>query len=75
MRWTATTPAKIGLNIFWADILTPVNALGLTGRQGLPSITNVFLGSAASPTLQVDLVVLYNQLAVLDTSRILVVGP
>lgn len=68
-------PAKIGLNISWADILTPVNALGLTGRQGLPSITNVFLGSAASPTLQVDLVVLYNQLAVLDTSRILVVGP
>ncbi len=68
-------PTKIGVNIFWADILTPVNALGLTGRQGLPSITNVFLGSAASPTLQVDLVVLYNQLAVLDTSRILVVGP
>ena len=68
-------PAKIGQNIFWADILTPVNALALTGRQGLPSITNVFLGSAPSPTLQQDLVVLYNQLAVLDTSRILVVGP
>jgi uncharacterized phage protein gp47/JayE len=68
-------PSKIGVNIFWADILTPVNALGLTGRQGLPSITNVFLGSSASPSTQVDLVVLYNQLAVLDTARILVVGP
>lgn len=68
-------PARIGQNIFWADILTPVNALGLTGRQGLPSITNVFLGSAPTPVTQADLVVLYNQLAVLDTSRILVVGP
>ena len=72
---TGALPAGIGQNIAWFDIATPVNALGLTGKQGLPSVTNVFLGSAPSPVLQADLVVFYNQLAVLNTGRILVTGP
>lgn len=68
-------PARIGQNIAWLDIATPINALALTGRQGLPSVTNIFIGSAPSPVLQADLIVLYNQLARFDVSRILVVGP
>ena len=72
---TGELPAGIGQNIAWFDIATPVNALGLTGKQGLPSVTNVFLGSAPSPVTQADLVVAYNQLAVFNTGRILVTGP
>lgn len=72
---TGDLPIDIGENVCWADILTPVNALALTGRPGLPSITNVFLGSTASPVLQADLAVLYKQIAVFDVSRILVTGP
>jgi hypothetical protein len=68
-------PAKIGQNIAWLDIATPINALALTGRQGLPSVTNIFLGSAPGPVLQADLIVGYNQFPAFDPSRILVTGP
>jgi uncharacterized phage protein gp47/JayE len=68
-------PARIGQNIAWLDIATPINALALTGRQGLPSVTNIFLGDAPSPVLQQDLVIPYKNLAVFDVSRILVTGP
>lgn len=72
---TGLLPADIGDNIAWADILTPVNALALTGRKGLPSISQVLLGSAPGPVLQADQFVAYNSIAVFDVSRIQVTGP
>lgn len=72
---TGDLPADIGDNVCWADILTPVNALALTGRKGLPSISQVLVGDAPSPTLQADLIVQYKGVARFDVSRITVVGP
>lgn len=68
-------PAQIGQNVAWQDLFTPINALGLMGRQGQPSGTAVYLGSSANPTTQANLVVPYNGIAVFDPSRITVVGP
>jgi uncharacterized phage protein gp47/JayE len=68
-------PALIGNSIYWSDILTPVNALGLTGRKGLPAITAIHLGATPNPNSQIDLGVPVDAIAVFDQSRIQVVGP
>lgn len=69
-------PARIGQNIPWFDLATPINALGLTGRPGLPNVTAVYLGNAANPTTQADLVVPYNQIASFSAANVAVInGP
>ncbi len=78
---TQRSVSKIGANVAWADIFTPINALGLTGAPGLPSITNLYLRPDATtpgPTDQADLVVPYNARAFFGSTptsgQILVVG-
>lgn len=67
--------SRIGRNIFWGDLFSPINDLGITGAPGLPSITAIKVGSAPSPTLQEDLVVPFNARPRFNTSWISVVGP
>ncbi|HVT06740.1 MAG TPA: baseplate J/gp47 family protein [Polyangia bacterium] len=67
-------PALIGQNIAWFDLATPINALGLTGRPGLPNVSAVYLGSSPSPTTQADLVVPYNAIALFDKTRVSVIN-
>lgn len=63
--------SKIGANVVWFDLATPINALGLTGEPGLPSVTNLYLRSDATtpgPADQSDLVVPYNARAFFGAS-------
>jgi uncharacterized phage protein gp47/JayE len=67
--------SRIGENVPWGDLFSPINALEITGGPGLPSITSLKLGSAPTPTLQQDLVVAFNERPHYDATRVLVVGP
>ncbi len=71
--------SKIGRNVIWFNLATPINATGLVGKPGLPSVMNLFLGSAPTPTVEADLVVPYNARAFFGATQtsgqILVVGP
>jgi uncharacterized phage protein gp47/JayE len=67
--------SRIGRDVPWADLFTPVNDLDITGGPGQPSITGIFIDSSASPTAQVDLSVAFDERPRYNASRILVVGP
>lgn len=70
--------ARIGQNIVWGNLFTPINSLGIVGGVGQPSVIDVFLDDAPSPTLEEDLVIPYNSLPYFGataTAQISVVGP
>jgi uncharacterized phage protein gp47/JayE len=67
--------SRIGRNVPWGDLFSPINALDITGGPGLPSITSIKLGAAPTPTLQEDLAVAYNARPRYDAANISVVGP
>lgn len=67
--------SRIGRNVPWGDLFSPVNALEITGGPGLPSIMAIFLGDAADPDQQLDLPVAFNARPRYDAARVLVVGP
>lgn len=67
--------SRIGQNVPWGDLFSPVNDLDITGGPGLPSVMQIRLGSTPTPTLQVDLVVPFNARPRYDAARVLVVGP
>ena len=55
----------IGGTVPWASIFAPINAV-----PGAVGITAVDIGLTASPTLQADIVLAYNQLAIFDATTI-----
>jgi uncharacterized phage protein gp47/JayE len=57
---TQRSVSKIGKNVSWFELATPINALDLTGEPGQASVTNLYLGSAPTPTDQADLIIPYN---------------
>jgi uncharacterized phage protein gp47/JayE len=65
--------SRIGQNVPWFDLASPINDLDITGGPGLPSVVNLFLGDAASPTDEADLVVAFNARPRYDVSRVSVV--
>jgi len=67
--------SRIGRNVPWLDLASPINDLEITGGPGLPSVTSLALDDAASPTLQQDLVVAFNARPRYDAARVLVVSP
>lgn len=67
--------SRIGRNVPWGDLFSPINDLNITGGPGLPSITSLKLGSAPSPTLQEDLPVAFDERPRYDPVNISVVGP
>lgn len=67
--------SRIGRNIPWGDLFSPINELEITGGPGLPSITALYLGDAADPSLQSDLVVAYNARPRYHVDRVVVEGP
>jgi hypothetical protein len=67
--------SRIGRNVPWGDLFSPINDLEITGGPGLPSVTSLALDDAASPTLQQDLSVAFNARPRYDAARVLVVSP
>ncbi len=67
--------SRIGNNVPWGDLFSPINDLEITGGPGLPSVTAIDLGASASPTLQTDLIVAFNARPRYDVTRVLVVSP
>jgi uncharacterized phage protein gp47/JayE len=67
--------SRIGNNVPWGDLFSPINDLNITGGPGLPSVTSLALGSAPTPTLQTDLIVAFNARPRYDTSRVSVIFP
>lgn len=67
--------SRIGQDVPWGDLFSPINDLKITGGPGLSSIKTLTLGASASPTDQADLVVAFDKRPRYDVSRILVVGP
>ncbi len=67
--------SRIGRDVPWGDLFSPINDLNITGGPGLPSVTSLALGSAPSPTLQADLTVGFNGRPRYDVTRVLVVSP
>ncbi len=67
--------SRIGRNVPWGDLFSPINDLEITGGPGLPSVTSLALGDTAGPTLQQDLVVVFNARPRYDAARVLVVSP
>lgn len=74
VNWGVET-SRIGRNVPWGDIFTPINDLEITGGPGLPSITALYLGDAEDPTLQSDLVVAYDARPRYHVDRVIVEGP
>ena len=66
--------ARIGQNVNWYNLSIAITSLGITGLPNTPSVLDVFLGSAPSPTLQEDLVVPYNERPLFSTAFISVVA-
>jgi uncharacterized phage protein gp47/JayE len=64
--------SRIGQNVPWFDLASPINDLDITGGPGLPSVVNLFLGDAATPTDEADLVVAFNARPRYNASRIVV---
>lgn len=69
------TTSRIGNNVPWGDLFSPINDLEITGGPGLPSVLSMMLGSAPSPVLQADLSVAFNARPRYDVARVLVVAP
>lgn len=67
--------SRIGQDVPWGDLFSPINDLNITGGPGLPSVTSLALGSAPSPTLQTDLTVAFNARPRYDLTRVTVVSP
>jgi uncharacterized phage protein gp47/JayE len=67
--------SRIGRNVPWGDLFSPVNDLEITGGPGLPSVTSIALGDSVGPTLQQDLVVAFNARPRYDVARVSVVSP
>jgi uncharacterized phage protein gp47/JayE len=64
--------SRIGQDVPWFDLASPINDLNITGGPGLPSVKNLFLGDSASPTVEDDLVVAFNARPRYDAARIVV---
>lgn len=67
--------SRIGRNVPWGDLFTPVNDTELTGGPGLPSILTIKLGREPSPTDPLDLTVDFDERPRYDPDNIEVVGP
>lgn len=67
--------SRIGQNVPWGDLFSPINALEITGGPGLASIVNIFLGDTPDPDQPADLSVAFDARPRYDTARVLVVGP
>jgi len=68
--------SRIGKDVPWGDLFSPVNDLEITGGPGQPSILSIKVGDAPGPTLQQDLSVEFNERPRYDDANIdVVVGP
>lgn len=67
--------SRIGQDVPWFDLASPINDLNITGGPGLPSVKSLFIGNAADPDVEDDLVVAFNARPRYDVTRVLVVGP
>lgn len=70
-----TEASRIGRDVPWGDLFSPINDLEITGGPGLPSITALYLGAAEDPTTPNDLVVAYNARPRFHVDRVEVEGP
>jgi uncharacterized phage protein gp47/JayE len=64
--------ARIGQAVNWYNLSIPITNLGITGSADQPSVIDVFLGDAPTPTLQQDQFIPYFGLANFSSAFILV---
>jgi len=68
--------SRIGRNVPWLDLASPINDLEITGGPGLPSVLTVKIGTDANPInqFQQDLVIAFNARPRYDVARVSVVA-